>query len=87
MTKPLDLGNPEDAWQLRATSVTQSFGVALRELHDSNPWPDQPFLPLAINHLMTELWDQRFSQTDIREAFETAIADLPRYAGGQERRR
>lgn len=39
-----------------------------------------------INTLMTELWDNGFSQTEIRVAFEEAIRDLPRYAAGQERR-
>ena len=37
-------------------------------------------------YLMTELWDRGFSQTEIREAFEAALVDLPRYAEGIERR-
>jgi hypothetical protein len=40
----------------------------------------------VISTLMTELWDQRFSQTEIRDAFTTALDDMPRYAAGQERR-
>ncbi|WP_296742620.1 hypothetical protein [Mesorhizobium sp.] len=82
----MDPNDPKDAWQLRATAAIQNFGAALRELHDSNPWPDQPLLPLAMNYLMTELWDHQFSQTEIREAFEAAVADMPRYAGGDETR-
>jgi hypothetical protein len=35
---------------------------------------------------MTALWDRGFSQSDIRSAFERAIAEMPRYAAGQERR-
>jgi hypothetical protein len=37
-------------------------------------------------HFATEPWDQGFSQTEIAAAFKIAVADLPRYAGGQERR-
>ena len=33
-----------------------------------------------VNDLMTELWDNGFSQTEIREAFEDAVRDMPRYA-------
>jgi hypothetical protein len=86
MTTPMDPNDPNDAWQVRFSTVIYDFGVALRELHDNNPWPDRPLLPVAMNYLMTELWDHYFSQTEIREAFETAIADLPRYAGGDETR-
>jgi len=52
MNTPLDSDDPKDAWQLRASTTVYNFGVALRELHDSNPWPDQPVLPRAMNHLM-----------------------------------
>lgn len=64
--------------------LVQQFSQALRELHQSNPWPDLPLLPQAMNHLMTELWDRGFSQTEIRQAFNDALADLPRYAAGAE---
>lgn len=37
-----------------------------------------------MTHLITELWDHGFSQTEIREAFEAALAELPRYAAGEE---
>jgi hypothetical protein len=30
---------------------------------------------------MGELWDQGFSQLEIRRAFHNALADLDRYAG------
>ncbi|PBC05480.1 hypothetical protein [Mesorhizobium sp. WSM3860] len=84
MSTPLDPDDPKDAWQLRFSTTVYNFGVALRELHDSNPWPELPLLPHAMNCLMTELWDHYFSQTEIREAFEAAIADMPSYAGGDE---
>jgi hypothetical protein len=39
-----------------------------------------------MNDLMTELWDNGFSQSETRSAFEKAFADMPRYAAGEERR-
>jgi hypothetical protein len=79
-----DERSPEDKWQDRSMAAVYQFGVALKDLHRSNPWPDLPLLPGAMNHLMTELWDHGFSQTEIREAFEEAVADMPRYAAGEE---
>lgn len=76
----------QDSWQLRLNAATYQFGLALKELHATNPWPDNPVLPIAINNLMTELWDNFFSQTEIREAFEAAVEDMPRYAAGHEKR-
>ena len=69
---------------MRLDEASYSFGMALRELHDSNPWPELPVLRQAINTLATELWDRYFSLTEIRRAFEEAAADLPRYAAGKE---
>lgn len=76
--------NIADEWQDRSMTAVYQFGMALNELHRSNPWPDLPLLPRAINHLMTELWDRGFSQTQIREAFEAAVADMPRYVAAEE---
>lgn len=81
-----DPDSPTDAWQLKSTDAVWRFGQDIKALHQSNPWPDHPILPRAINGLMTELWDAGFSQTEIREAFDAAVADLPRYAAGEERR-
>jgi hypothetical protein len=39
-----------------------------------------------VNYLMTEFWDQGFSQSEIKKAFTEALADMNRYAGGKERR-
>ena len=39
-----------------------------------------------MNTLMTELWDRGFSQTEIASAFERAVAAMPRYTGGLEKR-
>lgn len=79
-----DNGSPEDRWQDEATAAVYQFGEALTELHRSNPWPDLPLLPRALNHLMTELWDHGFSQTEIREAYLDAVADIARYTAGDE---
>jgi hypothetical protein len=73
-----------DEWQTRLADASYQFSVALRELSDTNPWPDNPALAQVINALATELWDRSFSVTEIRAAFEEAAADLPRYAAGQE---
>lgn len=78
--------SPEDRWQDQSMDAVYRFGKALKELHGSNPWPDLPLLPRAMNQLMTELWDHGFSQTEIREAFESAVADMPRYAAGDGER-
>ena len=72
-----------DEWQGQSFDAVHQFGLALKRLHQTNPWPDLPLLPSAINHLMTELWDLGFTQTEIREAFEEAVADMPRYAAGE----
>ena len=73
-----------DQWQTALYEASYRFSVALRELNDSNPWPEQPVLGQAINTVATELWDRCFSLTEIKTAFEAAAADLPRYTGEQE---
>jgi hypothetical protein len=75
-----------DEWQRRLHEATYRLSVALRELHDTNPWPDHPVLEQAVSTLATELWDRCFPLTEIRVAFEAAAADLPRYAADQELR-
>ena len=75
-----------DRWQDRLLNETYRLSAALKELHETNPWPESPVLDQAISTLATELWDQCFGLTEIRNAFESAAADLPRYAAGQEKR-
>ena len=74
----------KDAWQTRLYEATYRYSVALRELNDTNPWPELPVLGNALNTLATELWDRCFGLTEIRTALEDAFSDLPRYAAGQE---
>lgn len=77
----------KDQWQTNLYEAVYRRSVSLRELHETNPWPeDHPVLGQAINTLATELWDRCFSVTEIRAAFEEAAADLPRYAAGHETR-
>jgi hypothetical protein len=75
---------PEDEWQDRGLAAVQEFAGILRRLHTSNPWPDLPGLPQAMTYLMTELWDRGFTQAQIKEGFESALAELPKYTGGEE---
>ena len=77
----------KDQWQTDLYEAVYRLSVSLRELHETNPWPeDHSVLSQAINTLATELWDRCFSVTEIRTAFEEAASDLPRYAAGQETR-
>ena len=74
----------DDHWQSESLRAVQQVAESLRELHQSNPWLELPLLPRAMNHLMTELWDRGFSQSEIRQAFNEAVRDMPRYAAGDE---
>jgi len=76
-----------DEWQSKWLAVVSQLAAMLKEMEHANPWPAQPLLLQAMNYLMTELWDGGFSQTQIRQAFDDAVADLPRYAAGNEVRR
>ena len=82
----MDAESPEDEWQNRHMNAVYQFGLAIAELHKTNPWPERSSLDAAMVNLATEFWDHCFSQTEIRRAFEAALADLPRYAAGEERR-
>ena len=73
-----------DEWPTKLYEAAHRFSVAVRELNDTNPWPENPVLPEAVSTFATELWDRCFSLTDIKTALEDAAADLPRYAAGQE---
>jgi hypothetical protein len=75
----------ETPWELQCSNAAWAFGQQCRELNKSNPY-DLVALDHIINTLMTELWDNDFSQTEIRSAFEQALADMPRYAAGLEKR-
>lgn len=78
--------NDSDNWQAASLSAATDFAIRCAELCSSYPsFEKQPLLGI-INTLMTELWDRNFSQDEIREAFQAALDDIPRYAAGEERR-
>lgn len=80
------MSTPEsDAWQGRLLSTGYDFAEHCAQLRDTNPF-DEPALEAVAVYLATELWDRRFSQSEIKSAFETAVAQLKRYAAGEERR-
>ena len=70
-----------------AINAAEEFAATCARYHAADPYPSEAApLDLAINVLMTGLWDQGFSQTQIHAAFEAALADMNRYAAGEERR-
>ena len=73
-----------DDWQTALYEASHRYSLVLKELHKTNPWPDNPALAQAINTLGTELWDSSFSFAEIASAFQEAAADLLRYAAGDE---
>jgi hypothetical protein len=77
--------NHEIPWEAQCDNAAWAFGQQCRDLKKSNPY-EAIALDRIINTLMTELWDNGFSQTEIRSAFEQALADIPRYAAGLEKR-
>jgi len=76
--------DPDDLWQDQWMNALYQVASLLRELEKANPWPERPLLPQALEYLMTELWDRGFSQTEIRVAYNDAVARLPGYAAGEE---
>ncbi len=75
----------DDLWQMTMLNGSYDFAQVCKDLHDSNRY-DQPALENIMCAFATELWDRDFSQTEIREAFQSAVHELARYAAGEERR-
>ena len=75
----------DTAWQSGLYDEAHRFASSCATFRDTNP-SDRPALREVMVTLATELWDRSFSQSEIRSAFEAALADLPRYAAGEERR-
>jgi len=80
----------EIPWEGQRSEAAYAFGVRCRHLLETYPYHNdqraQPVLQQIIVDLVTELWDQGFSQTEISTAFNGALATLPQYAGGEDRR-
>lgn len=81
----MDADDPQDVWHGRAIDAAMQFARTCADLSKDVPYPCSG-LEDVINTMMTELWDNGFSQSEIRNAFEKAIADMPRYAAGEEKR-
>jgi hypothetical protein len=73
-------------WEGRYVAITHEFAQRCAELRDGNPYPDTVALDAIMLFLATELWDFRFSRSEIESAFRVAIERLPKYCAGQERR-
>ncbi len=86
MTAPSDDLTDEERALFGAQDVAADLALRCRQLREMNVSVSDTALENLINTLMTELWDQGFSQSEIREAFKAALADMNRYAAGEERR-
>lgn len=67
----------------RSTAVLHAanvFALACRAAEEHTPAVSPTSLTRHMHDLMTELWDNGFSQDEIREAFEDALRDMSRYA-------
>jgi hypothetical protein len=69
-----------------ANGMAANLAALCRQLSSMNVSTSERALEDIVNTLMTEFWDQGFSQSEIRNAFMAAVADMNRYAAGQERR-
>jgi hypothetical protein len=75
----------EVPWEGRVLTAAYNFAALCIKLRDSNPY-GRPTLEEIMPDLVTSLWDNGFSQSEIRIGFERALSQLPRYAAGEERR-
>lgn len=83
--EPDDL-TPEERARFEAYSVAADLAARCRRLTDMKAAVSAHALDDVVNTLMTEFWDQCYSQAEIRGAFLAALADMNRYAAGEERR-
>jgi hypothetical protein len=74
----------EPQWRSEGLQAASIFAGECRDANGNNP--GEPVVDFFINTLITELWDNGFSQSEIRKAFEEAIGDMPRYCAGEERK-
>ncbi len=74
----------EAHWEDQVSRSAYDFALDCAKLYTRCP-SDEQHLVRIVSDLITELWDRGFSQTDIRSAFEQAVAAMPRYAAGAER--
>ncbi len=67
-------------------SIAADLAAQCRQLREMDVSVSETALEQVVETLMTEFWDQGFSQADIRRAFMAALDDMNRYAGGRESR-
>jgi hypothetical protein len=81
------MAEPEYPWEGQCTDAAYDFALRCARLATQNPYHQDSATSLtyAIGSLITELWDRNFSQGEIKQAFETAVAAMPRYAAGENR--
>ncbi len=73
-------------WEGQCIDATNQFAARCSELKKQNPYSETDTMKYIADALVTDLLDRFFSQTEIRSAFESALANLPKYAAGEERR-
>jgi hypothetical protein len=83
--------NPDDLTEderlyFGAINAAATLAERCKKLSEKDYFVDRDPLGQIMKTLMTELWDQSFSQSEIRAAFNAALDDMNRYAAGQERR-
>jgi hypothetical protein len=76
----------ETEWRMDCLKLATDVAIECRKIQTDNPNQTISTIDVVIADLVTELWDQGFSQTEIRHAFKIAIDSLPAYAAGEERR-
>lgn len=81
--QPDDLTEDERAL-FGAYNLAAELALGCRRLRETGTPSGADALGLVVNTLMTEFWDQGFSQTEIRTAFADALADMNRCAAGNE---
>lgn len=77
--------SPEESRRQAASGAARDFARTCRTVEEHAPADAGTALDELINELMTELWDNGFSTSEIRVAFEAAAQDVGRYAGLDKR--
>lgn len=78
-----DGSEPAETARAQASDAAALFAEACARLRDG---PHQQPLDQLVNGLMTQLWDNCFTQTEIWTAFLAALDDMNFHAHGEERR-
>lgn len=76
----------ETKLRLDCLKLASDLATGCRKMQADHPNQATSTMDVVIGDLVTELWDQGFSQTEILRAFQTAMDALPSYAAGHERR-